>query len=158
MAIQSKELRYSFCHEHVERTDDKYWTRQHPGYLFNTYHLFPARKCSITGCTEPAYFGSIGVQVPEGIPEKILIDKRAQKEIFFSAKQILAGGSAIERLPVFLKTKIIPTYKTFITDQIIKHHAKCILKMLAIDENKTLVENDMVRILKELDLFPADDK
>ena len=127
-----------------------------PAIGFNTYSSFPPKKCSYTNCSQPAYYESIGIQVPESLSKDIQRASTPEGEIFDSAKQLLSDGPAIERLVVFLKTKIIPEYSNYISNQIFKHHAKLILNKLKINETCLLTNSNIVDILIELDLFPKD--
>lgn len=123
---------------------------------FNTYSSFPPKKCSYTNCSQPAYYESIGIQVPEYIPTKIERISTPEGEIFENAKQLLADGPALDRLMVFLKTKIIPESSNNISNQMFKHHAKMILEKLKIPENHLLTNGNIIDILIELELFPRD--
>lgn len=124
---------------------------------FNTYHTFPGKKCQVTTCSDPAYFECIGLQVPEWVSKDDLSQNHTPKEeIFKAAKIMLDGGLSLDRLTVFLKSKIIPTYKSFTADTIIRHHAELILVKLNISLNQSLSDYDKDRILTELRLYPND--
>jgi hypothetical protein len=150
MSTASKELKYHFCDYHIERYN---FNTLNPGYRFNVYHSFINRRCSFTGCYESAIYECIGVLIPDTIPEKLKSGK-VEKELFRSAKHLLDNGTSLERLIVFLKTKIIPIEKSVICDKIIRHHAKAILAKLEIDENQSISDVDKKRILDELELNP----
>lgn len=124
---------------------------------FNSYTTFPGRKCSVPNCLETAYCECVGILIPDSLGELNLPKTpKPVQEIFSNAKQILDGGPAIDRLTVFLKTKIIPSQKSFTSDKIIRHHARLILEKLKIDDRCTLSDHDKDRILRELQLYPSD--
>lgn len=158
MSTTSKELKYYICQDHIERYE-RTLKRIHPGYRFNTYVSICAnRKCTaITSCDQIPYYECIGVLVPETV-SKLDIPKKSKpvQEIFWNAKHILDGGPALERLMVFLKTKVIPQNSGIVCDNIFRHHARLILKSLKIDEECSLSDTDKDKILRELELYPAD--
>jgi hypothetical protein len=68
----------------------------------------------------------------------------------------MSNGTAISRLIVFLKTKIIPVHKSLAADKLFRHHAMMILGKLNISPDATLSDFDIHAILEELELYPDD--
>lgn len=159
MSTASKEVKYYICQDHIDQYE-KSLHRFHPSHRFNTYLVVSAnKKCVMSNCKEITYYECIGIQIPDtvGNIEPVNNKKiRPVREIFGNAKHLLDGGCATDRLTVFLKTKIIPQNSGLTCDKIIRHHAKMILNKLGIDEVCTISDHDKDRILRELELYPAD--
>jgi hypothetical protein len=156
MSTQAKEIKFHLCSEHVDHYEQTL-KRTYPDYIFNTFLNISIRKCGIAKCNETSHYESIGVKIPETAGE-LTVPKRQKpiQEIFTNAKEILEKGPAIERLTVYLKTKIISQNPGLTTNIILKNHAKLILAKLKIDEQDYLTVKNISDIVKELGLYPYD--
>jgi hypothetical protein len=152
MAI-SEELRIELCYKHKDLDLPK----RFPGYVFNDYLNFPARKCRIKNCQEDAFYTVIGLNFPDAVGEikRETAVCKGTMEIFMEAKTILDGGPALDRLTRYLRTRIIPSlHKEVTADMLLRHHAQCILDKLGIDKEISLSDIDKHAILQELGLYP----
>lgn len=153
MAATREEVRIELCYKHKDTDLQDFY----PGYVFNQYLSFPARKCKMTGCTEDAFYSVIGIYIPPAVGkiEREYKYSRGTSEIYKEAVALMGGGDSLTKLTHYLKTRIIPSYhKEMTADKVIRHHARCILAKLNIDPECSLSDTDKHRILLELGLYP----
>lgn len=155
MSTNASEITLLFCLDHAA-TD---LNESHPGFTFNWYPTYSASKCMYDGCSEKAFNTFIGIKIPDTIGTIPAATNNALKEVIDEAKKILKGGEALEKLTSYLFLKIrVFSYETgdFVAFSLLKYYAKLILRILKIDETTELSDKDINRILKKLNLLPAD--
>lgn len=148
----ASEISVELCHAHK----DMPLSSTYPGYVFNQYLCFPARKCY---CGEDAFFTAIGIQFPDAVGEIAREESRCRAvyEIYREAKALLDGGPALVKLTTYLRTRVIPSgHKELTAEKLLHHHAKCILEKLGLDPRCSISDTDKHRILVELAIYPEE--
>lgn len=162
MQASAKEVKIDVCFNHrkINLHDAKY-EGKYSAYTFSDQIFFPPRTCGISGCAVSAYYTLIGVVVPDAVGALVREDEVLSvfhEEIFTEAQVLLGGGSALERLCYYIRTRIVPSqHREFLAEKLIRHHAKMILQKLKIDPECSLSDKDKHCILRELSLYPEDD-